>query len=277
MDFKLGISGDSGDESVDEILEKDLDEDLSWGDVLEHKVNRLESRLTLQSILVLLLFLALGVFFYLDFTNRIAKVRDTGASKVEIVARELGADMDAVAADLTQRMEKISKDLSQVQNAQMSTWELAEEVKKGLNADTAALEKEMDARTRELSERFSSLSTAMTQSVRTLRDDFSDLSARSARLHESLSDVRKRLKKMDGKVASLKESLNALARAKADKTLLDKLLAHQQTLLESQINELEKQFEEMASLLKDLQALWDEKPGAEQSPAAGKAIVEQDL
>ncbi|MBU2489549.1 MAG: hypothetical protein KKA60_09180 [Proteobacteria bacterium] len=273
-------------------------------ELTEKKIERLEGRLTFQSILVFLLFLSLGVFFYFDFTHRIARVQDTGASRVEDLSRQLRADLDYLSTTLDERTKGIHAALTDLRNAQAANRDLARQV--GANLDRlsetaltlergkillADQEKAASREREKISGALEAEQKSSSQARESLRKDLADFSAQVASLVESSAGLKTSVETMNQKIAEFSLSLNTLARAKVDKTLLDELLAHQQAVMESQMAETDKTAKALELRLRALETdlgrvkkevRTDNTPAPKESspsappPPPGK-IIEQDL
>ncbi len=279
MAFRTGFEG--GPPSRRDLEEEVPGEEELDQEYAERKIERLEGRLTLQAILVLVLFLSLAAFFYFDFSQRIARVEDTGATKVEDLSRQVQANLEQSSMSVDERTAGLAAALEDLKKALAANRDQTREVAAGLEKlakaaatpekvrELLAEQEKATAREREkLSLAVAAQVKAEQEAREALARDLAGLSARMASVVESSSGVKTSVETMTQKIAELSLAVDEMDRSKVNRALLEELLSHQQALMEAQMADSEQTAKKLELRIRALETAAGRAKNAANAPAA---------
>jgi DNA repair exonuclease SbcCD ATPase subunit len=197
-------------------LDGDVDESPVAGQVDELRMEKLNQRVTMISILIPVLIVVVLIIAYLDIKQRVIRTEDTGTSGVQ----NLSKDMESRFSTLSLRqakLEELLKKSSEVNNQSLAKIQVQlkklEDRLKGTGKGLAR-KKDLDAGLATVNEKVKNLSAAMDESKVGFAQSNQQIQTALTQMEETLNERANRIKQ-------LQESVNGLDQEKIDKSALD--------------------------------------------------------
>ena len=199
-----------------------LDEDAATEDAViptqvdELRIEKLNQRVTLISILIPVLIVVILGVAYLDIKRRVIRTEDTGAETAQHLSQDLESRFSSLSlnqAHLEESLTKLQDQTNQsLAKAQVNLQKLDESIKQSRNAMVD--KKEMQSVSRKMDQ-------GMANVARSLEELKSQVDTVSQSLQSQLEQLRQQAAEQDTKLADFRETLTDLDRNKIDKSALD--------------------------------------------------------
>jgi DNA repair exonuclease SbcCD ATPase subunit len=248
------------------------------------RLEKLNNRVTVISVLIPVLIAVVVVVTYLDIKKQVVQTEDTGTMSVQ----SLSTDVESRFSSLSVRQAKLEEDLSKMtgQNdqsfagIQVKLNKLEESLAK-LSKNTIS-SKELDAAAADITKKIRNVSAALEEQEADLVSLSEQLQTSAAVLKQAATsqrDQKDQLDILEKKLNELQESIVALQRDKIDKPSMDIALRLEslktEQKLQARIEELEARLEKLGKTLSQRSQIPAPKPagGGSQSSAAKPATT----
>lgn len=197
------------------------DSDTYADNVQNQRIDKLNQKITLVSILIPLILVVVFVFMYLDMKNKVVMVQDSGASEVRKTAEDLKKDMLALQAANAEFEKRLDGKIAGLEKSLTPFQEKIKKVEKDvawlgtIKIDKKTLEAEVNTLT--------ATQNALTASNDLLKKNLDTLSAQNGKLVTIAQELQNRTKdipSLSTAQASLKADVGQLKNTLVDKTEL---------------------------------------------------------
>jgi chromosome segregation ATPase len=197
-------------------LDADVDETPAAGQVDELRMEKLNQRVTMISILIPVLIVVVLIIAYMDIKQRVIRTEDTGTSGVQNLAKDMESRFSTLSLRQA-KLEELLKGSSEANNQSLAKIQVqlkkledrVKDVGKGL-----ASKKELDAKLSAMNKKIENLSVAMDESS-------SGFAESTQQVQKALSQMEERLSERADGIKQLQEKVNGLDQEKIDKPALD--------------------------------------------------------
>jgi len=251
------------------IPDDEAEENVIPAQVDELRIERLNQRMTLISILIPVLIVVILGIAYLDIKRRVIHTEDTGAE----TAQHLSQDLESRFSSLSLNQAHLEETLARVQDQTNQSLAKAQVNLKKLNAALDQTRKAM-ASQKELQ----ATSRKMDQSLANVARSTDEIKAQVDQLNQSLpsrlGQLDQRMADLDAKISEFQQKITSLSNSKIDKAAMD--LALKLEILKSK-QAFDAQIEDIRAQIRSLKKASvkssHKQPGSSQSPPTSKSSL----
>ena len=251
------------------IPDDEAEENVIPAQVDELRIERLNQRMTLISILIPVLIVVILGIAYLDIKRRVIHTEDTGAE----TAQHLTEDLESRFSSLSLNQAHLEETLARVQDQTNQSLAKAQVNLKKLNAaldqtrKTMASQKELQATSRKMDQGLANVARS-TDEIKAQVDQLNQsLPSRLGQLDQRMADL-------DAKISEFQQKISALENSKIDKAAMD--LALKLEILKSK-QAFDAQIEDIRAQIRSLKKASvkpsQKQPVSSQSPTTSKSSL----
>jgi uncharacterized coiled-coil protein SlyX len=237
----------------------------------EMRLEKLNTRVTLISILIPVLIVIVLVITYLDIKKRVVQTEDTGTMSVQTLSKDVESRFSSLSlrqAELEEAVKKMTGQNDQsFAGIQVKLNKLTESL--GQLSKSVVGQKELKAASAELTQKIQNVADALEEQQAGLTSFSEDIQSRTAALNQAVAGQRDQLNQLGEKLNTLEERMLVVQRDKIDKPAMDLALRLETLKLEQQ---LKARIDELQTRVEKLGKTISQRPPAPAAaPAAAKA------
>jgi Tfp pilus assembly protein PilE len=250
-------------------MDAEVDDSPITSQVDELRMEKLNQRVTIISILIPVLIVAVLVIAYMDIKQRVIRTEDTGVSGVQNLAKDVESRFSTLSLRQA-KLEELLKQTSDVTNQSLAKIQVQlkkmEDRVKGAGKGLVG-KKELNSKIDPIKMQISNLSKSMDETNASLSEVDRQIQSTLSKMGETLSN-------REDQISKLRVKLTGLEQEKIDKSALDlamklEVLKIKQTH-KAQLEELESRINSLEAKIKSRQtaATPPPQPPAKKTPAA---------
>jgi chromosome segregation ATPase len=230
-------------------LDGDIEETPAASQVDELRMEKLNQRVTMITILIPVLIVVVLIIAYLDIKQRVIRTEDTGTSGVQNLAKDMESRFSTLSLRQA-KLEELLKSFSEVNNQSLAKTQVhlkkLEDRLKSMGKGLAS-KKDLDTRIAAINEKTKNLSAALDESSAGFAEG-------NQQMQKALSQMEERLGESANRINQLQEKMNKLDQEKIDKSALDvamklEMLKIKQSFIE-RLDQIDAKIKKLESKLK---------------------------
>ncbi len=232
--FKIRIDDDSLEEPIHE-------------DLIDRKIDKLNKRTILISIIIPFLIGIILFFAYRDLSTKISRFNDTGTTKV----RTLSKDLESRFSSLNLKQAKIEDELSKKIEAGKK---ITDGLQKSLKEATTAIKYIRTARkidNKKIEAQFKSVDETLAPLPKKLETITSELKAIDHKFTNNFNMLTKSINDLKDDLLKIQATVVSISAAKIDKETFETALKNEQTVNQENLNRTTKKLTEQINYLKE--------------------------